>query len=189
MASMNSPVDRTREHSWNEAHDRLVAYLKTFELDDHVYVSRLALQFLQQARDVYKYDSSRDPTTLTLDLAQKNLVDWLAKNLESRSESKSHVLATGYIALLLSKLYRDAPDSFLAPTVPDDVRQSLRQTLIVTGPDLNISSMTPRHLDYGPMLQFARQTWHRFEPKELIIAILFWVGVYTVFYWWLSQVL
>ena len=67
------------------------------------------------------------------------------------------------------------------------MRQALRETLIVTGPDLNVSSMTPRHLDYGPMLQFAQQTWHRVELKEFVIAVALWAAVYTVFYWWLSQ--
>lgn len=187
---MNSSTDaRAKEQAWNEAHDRLVAYLKTFELDDHVYVSQLALDLLHQAQEKSRADATGDPTTLTLDLAQKKLVDWLASNLEKKGGSTSHVLATGYIALLLSRLYRNAPASFLATPVPDDVRQSLRHTLIVTGPDLEVSSMTPRHLDYGPMLQFARQTWHRFELKEVVIALLFWGGVYTVFYWWLSQVL
>jgi len=38
------------------------------------------------------------------------------------------------------------------------------------------------------MLQFARQTWHRWEVKELAVAILFWAGVYTFFYWWLSPI-
>jgi hypothetical protein len=119
--------------------------------------------------------------------AQKRLADWLAANLGEAHRSPSHVLATGYIALLLSQVYRTAPTSFLANPLPEELRQALRETLLVTGPDLNISSMTPRHLDYGPMLQIARQTWHRWDAKELVIALLFWAGVYTVFYWWLSQ--
>ena len=69
------------------------------------------------------------------------------------------------------------------------MRQALRETLLVTGPDLNVSSMTPRHLDYGPMLQFARQTWHLWNAKEFFIALVFWAGIYCVFYWWLSQTL
>jgi hypothetical protein len=65
----------------------------------------------------------------------------------------------------------------------------MRQTLLVTGPDLKVSSMTPRHLDYGPMLALAKQTWHRWNTKAAIIALLFWTGVYFVFYWWLSDLL
>ncbi len=182
------PAAREQE-AWNEAYDRLVNFLNTFALGDHAYVSRLALDIISQARAEQEKDAPDNPTHRTLSRAQQQLADWLAANLDTQNQSPSHVLATGYIALLLSRLYRNAPDSFLATPLPEDVRQSLHQTLIVTGPDLNISSMTPRHLDYGPMLQFARQTWHRWDPKELPIAILFWIGVYTVFYWWLSQTL
>jgi len=190
MASINEPpVVRNEREAWNEAHDRLVNFLNTFALNDHAYVSQLALNLLHQAQDIYRLDPSRDPTIQTMELAQKHLADWLATNLDEKNTSPSHILATGYIALLLSRVYQTAPTSFLANPPPEELRHALRETLLVTGPDLNVSSMTPRHLDYGPMLQFARQTWHRWDAKEVIIALLFWAGVYTVFYWWLSQLL
>lgn len=175
--------------AWNDAYDRLVMYLRTFDLGDHAYVSRIALSILQQAHEIYRTDGTREPTTLTLGIAQKNITDWLAANLPQQDTSPSFVLPSGYIAVLLSRAYRTSPDSFLATPLPEELRQALQETLIVTGPDLNVSSMTPRHLDYGPMLHFARQTWHRLDAKEFVIAVAFWAAVYTVFYWWLSQAL
>jgi hypothetical protein len=175
------------DQSWNDAYDRLVLYLRTFDLADHAHVSRLSLEILQQAQDIYRTDTSRPPTTLTLGLAQKRIAEWLANNLPQADLSPSNLLSAGCIALLISRAYRSAPGSFLAKPVPEELRQALRESLIVTGPDLNVSSMTPRHLDYGPMLQFARQTWHRVDPKEFLIAVAFWSAVYVVFYWWLSQ--
>jgi hypothetical protein len=184
-----APSDLKTQEAWNEAYDRLGHFLNTFALGDHAYVSKLALKLIDEARELHQKDPSRDPTVQTMGHAQKRLTEWLAENLEEKDHSASHILATGYIALLLSQLNCHAPAGFLAAPLADEIRQSLRQTLLVTGPDLNISSMTPRHLDYGPMLQFARQTWHRWEAKEFFIALLFWSGVYTVFYWWLSQLL
>jgi hypothetical protein len=190
VASINEPpVARHDREAWNEAYDRLVNFLHTFALGDHAYVSQLALSLLHQAQDIHRQDTSRDPVTLTMEQAQKRLADWLATNLEEEDTSPSHILATGYVALLLSQAYRTAPTSFLASPLPEELRHALRETLLVTGPDLHVSSMTPRHLDYGPMLQFARQTWHRWDAKEFAIALVFWAGVYTVFYWWLSQLL
>jgi hypothetical protein len=190
MASINdSPVTRGGQEAWNEAHDRLMSFLNTFELGDHARASQLAIEFLRQARELHQQDPSRDPVTLTLGQAQKRLADWLATNLEQENKSPAHVLPSGYIAVLLSRVYQTAPDSFLANPLPEELRSALRETLIVTGPDLNVSSMTPRHLDYGPMLTFAKQTWHRWDAQEFFIALLFWAGVYTVFYWWLSQLL
>jgi hypothetical protein len=175
--------------AWNEAYDRLVLYLRTFDLGDHAYVSKIALNILEQAQEIYRTDGTREPTTLTLSLAQKSIADWLAANLPQHDTSPGFVLPSGYIAILLSRAYRTSPDSFLASPLPEELRQALRETMVVTGPDLNVSSMTPRHLDYGPMLQFARQTWHRLDAKEFLIAVAFWAAVYTVFYWWLSQAL
>ena len=185
---MNEPsVAPTDVEAWNQAYDRLVNFLGTFELGDHARVSQLALNLFRQAQDLHRQDPSRDPTTLTLSQAQKNLAEWLATNLAEENKSPSHVLPIGYIAVLLSRVNRSAPHTFLASPLPEELRQALRETLLVTGPDLNVSSMTPRHLDFGPMLQFAKQTWHRWDTKELLIALLFWAGVYTVFYWWLSH--
>jgi hypothetical protein len=178
---------RQTDEAWNDAYDRLVLYLRTFDLGDHAHVARLALEILQQARDRHAAGDTREPTTLTLALTQKRIAEWLAANLPQHDDTASELLPSGYIAILLSRAYENAPSSFLATPVPEELRLALQETLIVTGPDLNVSSMTPRHLDYGPMLQFARQTWHRVDPKEFVIAVGFWGAVYAVFYWWLSQ--
>jgi len=184
----HSPAPKDQE-LWNEAYDRLWNYLHTFGLGDHAYRSQLALDVFQRARELHREDPSRAPATYIMEQTQKRLADWLATNLGEADAAPSHLLVNGTIALLLSRVYRTAPTSFLANPLPEELRHALRETLLVTGPDLTISSMTPRHLDYGPMLQIARQTWHRWEAKEVVIALLFWAGVYTVFYWWLSPVL
>jgi hypothetical protein len=121
--------------------------------------------------------------------AQKRMIDWLATNLGDENRAPSHILTSGYIAMLLSQVNHNAPTSFLASSLPQEMRHALRETLIVTGPDLNISSMSPRHLDYGPMLQIARQTWHRFDAREIAVAVVFWTCVYALSYWCLSSVL
>jgi hypothetical protein len=186
---MNPFAAPENTEAWNKAHDRLVHFLNTFALRDHVHVSRLTLDILEQAREIHRADPSRDPTTITLRHAQKLLAEWLAKNLDEEEEAPSRIMATGYVALLLSRLYRAAPRSFLAFPLPEGTRDSLQRTLIVAGPDLNISSMTPRHLDYGPMLDLARQTWHRWDGRAFTLALAFWTGVYFIFYWWLSEAL
>jgi hypothetical protein len=187
VESITPPSASKDKEAWNEAYDRLVNFLNTFALSNRAQVSELALILYYQAQDLHQKDPSPVPVTQAMAHTQKRLADWLAANLGEERRSASHILATGYIALLLSQVHRTAPDAVLANPLPEELRQALRETLLVTGPDLKISSMTPRHLDYGPMLQFARQTWHRWDAKELFIALLFWAGVYTAFYWWLSQ--
>ena len=183
---MNTPADIA---AWNEAHRRLREYLETFALGDEVKIERLTLQLLDEARELQRAAPAQNPTAITLRHAQAQLARWLAGTLIGEAEPSQQALTSGTIALLLSRLAQNQPETFLSDTLPFEARDSLRRTLLVTGPDLTVSSMTPRHLDYGPMLQFARQTWHRWSVPELVIAIAFWAGVYSVFYWWLSQIL
>jgi hypothetical protein len=182
-------MSTTPANAWHDAYDRLVLYLRTLDLDDHAYVSRLALEILQQAKDRHAAGDARDPTTLTLAQAHQRIAQWLAANLPEHDDAANEILPTGYIAMLLSRAYRNAPTSFLATPVPEELRQALHESLVVTGPDLNVSSMTPRHLDYGPMLDLARQTWHRWDTKSFAAAVLFWLGVYFICYWCLSEYL
>jgi hypothetical protein len=121
--------------------------------------------------------------------AKKLVEEWFASNLELHNQPPSQLFASGYVALFLSQAFRTAPKTFLTSPLPENVRESMRRTLVVTGPDLKISSMTPRHIDYGPMLNLARNTWHRWNSREFIVALLFWTTVYFIFYWWLSEAL
>ena len=188
MASIESARTFVDEkQAWNEAFDRLTEYLEGFALENRAHVSRMALEILDQARQLYRSDTSRSPVALTMELAQKRLADWLSTNLDPGTQSPSQILANGSVALLLSRVFRTAPDSFLAGPLPEELRQALREKLLVAGPDLNVSRVTPRHLDYGPMLGLARQTWHRWNIRALLVAILFWTGIYALFYWWLSN--
>jgi hypothetical protein len=152
-------------------------------------VERLTLQLLDEARGLQGADPAQNPTTITLRHAQAQLARWLAGTLTGEAKPSPQALTTGTIALLLSRLAQTQPDAFLSDTLPMEAREALRRTLVVTGPDLTFSSMTPRHLDYGPMLGLARQTWHRWDAKSFATALLFWLGVYGICYWCLSEYL
>jgi hypothetical protein len=189
---MNTSSDMTADDeqaAWNQSHDRLQDFLNAFALGDHAQVSRLTLKLLDQAREQHRQDPSLDPVSLAMAQAQKLTGEWFASNLEMRGQPPSELLASGCVALLLSRVFRTAPETFLTDRLPKNLKESMRQTLLITGPDLKISSMTPRDIDYGPMLDLARRTWHRWNSREVIIALLFWTVVYFVFYWWLSEAL
>jgi len=189
---MNTSFDKTagdKQAPWNQAYDRLQDFLSTFALGDHAQVSQLTLKLLDQAQELHRRDPSLEPVSLAMTQAQKRVEEWFLLNLERQSQPPSHVVASGYVALLLSSALRAAPESFLTSPLPENLKESMRRTLLITGPDLKISSMTPREIDYGPMLNLAQRTWHRWNSREIIIALLFWTGVYFVFYWWLSEAL
>jgi len=191
MASIDSfPINSGGDQGvWNEAYERVRNFLETFALGDHTQAPRLALKLVDRAKEIHRDDPSRHPTTLTMEQAHHLMAEWLAANLETSDRPASQIFASGYMALLLGQSLRITPDAFMVTPLSPPVRQALRESLLVTGPDLEISSMTPRSFDYGPMLDLARQTWHKWDAKAIAVAIAFWIGVYFIFYWWLSDFL
>jgi hypothetical protein len=183
---MKTPAETS---AWNEAHERLREYLETFAVGDHVHLQRLTLQLVDEARELHRANPAQSPTAITLRHAQARLARWLAGTLTGEASPSPQALTTGTVALLLSRLPQTQPEVFLSEALPMEAREALRRTLLVTGPDLTVSSMTPRHLDYGPMLDLARQTWHRWDTKSFATAVLFWLGVYAICYWCLSEYL
>jgi len=186
MTDLRSDQERI---AWNQVYVRLQAFLDTFMLSDQPGAAQLALKFLDEARARHREDSSQEPTTLVMEQVQKQLNEWLALNLDEPDKSSPQIFSSGCMALFLSRMPQTAPAEFLAFPLPDTLRQSMRETLLVTGPDFHISSMTPRDIDYGPMLDLARQTWHRWNSREIFIALFFWAAIYFIFYWWLSSIL
>ncbi len=175
--------------AWNQAYDRIHNFLNAFALSDHAQVSRLALKILDQAREIHQQDTSRDPTILVMEQAQKLVSAWLKISLDDRARMPQQIFTAGYVAMLLNQTFRTSPIAFLVFPLPEHLRQSMHQTLVVTGPDLDISSMTPRPIDYGPMVEIAHNTWHQWNARSIFIAMLFWTGIYFVAYLWISYFL
>ncbi len=189
MNTSSIPLSTEESPAWNEAHDRLRHFFETFALADKAQVSRLTLKVLDRTRELHRDDPSRHPATLAMEQAQKLVGEWLATHLETQNKPLPYIFASGYMALFLSRIFQKAPTTFLTSHLPENLSQEMRQALLVIGPDLQISSMTPRHLDFGPMRDLARETWHRWNSREILIALLFWAGIYYVFYGWLSDLL
>jgi len=190
MAPVNTPdLSASEQRAWNEAYDRLTHFLAGFGVDDPAHIARVALTLMDEARELHRQNPTQDPTRLAVELAQKRVAEWLAASLDGQNKAAPEILAHGSMALLLSRVFQTSPASFLATPLPEELRQALQETMLVAGPDLDVSRMTPRHLDYGPMLNFARQTWHRWDAREIIVAIGFWSAVYAIFYLWLSTIL
>jgi len=189
---MKTPATSVQEQerlAWNRAHERIFRFLEAFAIEDRPQVFRLVLDLLDEARERHRRNPEADPTSLALGLTLDEIASWLAANLGEAEGGSFEVLRRGYLALLLSPAFRANRSLFLDSAPPPDFRQSLRHALLVTGPDLDVSSMTPRPLDYGPMLGLARETWHRWDKKALATAVLLWSGIYLVLYEWLSQFL
>src|SRR5580658_548941 len=140
VAPMNTSSHTAADEqiAWNQAHDRLRDFLSAFALGDHAQVSRLTLKLLDQARERHRQEPALDPVSLAMAQAQKLAQEWFASNLEMRDQPPAELLASGCVTLLLSGAFRTAPETFLTAPLPENLKESMRHTLLVTGPDLKI---------------------------------------------------
>ena len=179
----NAPSPR----DWNRAYERLLQFLGSFGLGDQRRIARLALEIIEEAEGRQIPDGSPDPTVLTQEIARRRLAEWFARTLDREGRPDSEILEAGYLALLLSEIPEKTPQSFLVSPPTEETVRAMQGTLLVTGPDLTVSSMTPRRLDYGPLENLAQKTWQRWDPKEILAAFLLWTAIFFVLYRWLPE--
>ncbi|MDE1169870.1 MAG: hypothetical protein PW734_01465 [Verrucomicrobium sp.] len=180
---MSSPSAANQE-AWNEAHRRLVDYLDSFAWADARRVAQMALEIGADAQSLHAAEPARDPVSVTMGLAQERVAAWLAAGLGDASPERH---GTACLPLLLSGIPQRQPAAFLAEPPSEAVRQAMQKPLLMVGPDLAISSMTPRHLDYGALRGLASQTWHRWEPREALVAVLLWTTIGILLYHWIPE--
>ncbi|HEY8966311.1 MAG TPA: hypothetical protein VIM58_07705 [Candidatus Methylacidiphilales bacterium] len=176
---MNAPAPSDPE-AWNRAHARVLAYLGAFGLADRLRTARLALEIVDEAK---ARPPGASPTEAAMGIARERVARWLSGNLGGEGTDAAY--AEGCLALLLSGVPETAPEAFLVPDPGESVRTALRTPLVVVGPDLEVSSMTPRRIDYGPIQNLAHQTWQRWDPKEVAAALLLWASVFFVLHHWI----
>ncbi len=174
-------TDTTR---WREAHRRLKHYVAAYHLMDSVHEAELVREIFEAAIERHLKNPKEHPTVSTMKQARQTIGEWLksAMGKEKANVPAVQQVPIAHLTLLLSQVPRKMPMAFLAPEMPDRLRLFFARSLMMTGPTLNVASMTPRDLDYGPMLQLAQQTWHQWNTKRFMEALVFWACIYSIFY-------
>jgi len=180
--SLPQPNSGTREQ-WNEASRRLETWLETLEIGDEMQALRLRTTILRRAMEDHQKDPSRHPTTVTQQEAARYMEEWFRQVIGSQGDNPGQTLSNGLLALFLSKAGRLWPEAIGNPTVPQELKNAMRQSSLQLGPDLQISTMSPREIDYGPLSSLARETWQQWEWGPILKAALFWIILYCLGYY------
>lgn len=167
---------------WNEASTRLTQYLAAHRLASHLHRADLAEEILDEAQARHRERPDAEPVTLTMDVAQERIEKWFAGILEDTASPVGRRVENGRVAIWLTRANDLWPARFAAAELPDDMRRALCESSVRTGPDLAVTSMTSRGVDFGPMETLARQTWQNWDWAALARAGLFWAGVYALGY-------
>ena len=85
----------------------------------------------------------------------------------------------GLVALEVTDAAARFPGSVLFGELPEALKALLAGVSVRTGPDLAISSMTPREMDYEGS-EAAQETWHKFSWAPLVRAAGIWTAIFFV---------
>lgn len=132
------------EMEWNAAYYRLEDYLRALRIVSKVRQSQIILPILQQAAERHALEPRLNPTTLAVDVLFDTMESWFAA---IDPETDAFRSTAGKVAFLLADSPERWPQFFLATEIPAEYAQELRESAVLAGPDLQVSSMAPRPID------------------------------------------
>jgi hypothetical protein len=166
-------VETTRE--WDEALARLLTFLDEFEVGGAEHRTRVALRIVDEARS---RGGEGAPVQRVMRLAFAELDEWFGRALEDSEVPPERRIAAGAVALRAVPGSARWSEGVLSSTPSEELKGMLAKVSLRTGPDLALSSMTSREMDYGAMETLAHQTWHQFAWAPLLRAAALWTAIF-----------
>jgi hypothetical protein len=156
---------------WNAAYYRLEDYLRAHHVTNKVHQSQIILRLLQRAAAQHAVDPSQPPTKLALEEAYEWIDHWFQRLLPEVPPARAPMV--GRVGVYLTQATRRWPSVFLAEDdeIPGELKAALRETLVQSGPDLRVSSMTPRPLDISDGVEELEETWERLGRVSVAVLI------------------
>jgi hypothetical protein len=118
-----------------------------------VLLGRLVILVLKRAMGRAVLEPIRPATELAAEELDRVVTEWFAQVLQEPPGAADHLLTTrGRLALLLVDMPGKWQDQFLRPGPwPEAFVKAMREAYLRAGPDFQLSKMTPRPLDLGPI--------------------------------------
>jgi hypothetical protein len=169
------PATGTTEE-WNRAYVRIEDYLRAHRIHYRLHQPRLIRTILERAAVRHAADPSLDPTVLAAQEIERLMDDWFSDVLDERGQPHARIAVDGRVALLLCDGPRKWPAAFLDEQhVPDEFVQAMRASSIRAGPDLEVSRMVARPIDFGLISEAAEETLEQFERWPILRTLGLWL--------------
>lgn len=169
---------------WNAAYAKVESYFHALRIRNRVLLGERVQQVLDRAMKRALAEPHRSPTELAAEEMDQVVTEWFAAVLERIPTGMEHVLNTrGRLALLLVDLPGKWQDQFLRPGPwPEEFVKAMQEAYLRAGPDFQISQMTPRPLDLGPITTLTNLGKLPFRKMAaiwiiflIVLGILFWL--------------
>lgn len=161
--------------AWDEAFLRVESYFRAHQIESRILLNRLVMEVIMAARAAAL--PSADPVALAMREAERRTNAWFARVLGDAADPDDERLGTrGRIALVLCDVPARWPQHFLADAPPPpELIEAMRAAYIEAGPEIEITSMFPRPMDFGPIANVADEAWKTFARWPLLRAALGWL--------------
>jgi hypothetical protein len=138
---------------WNAAYAKVERYFHALRVRNKALLGQLVLRVLERAMRRAPAEPDRSATQLAAEEMDRLVIEWFADVLQSPPGDHNLMLsARGRLALLLADMPGRWQQQFLRPGPwPPEFTAAMRETFLRAGPDFQISKMTPRPFDLGPL--------------------------------------
>jgi len=177
---------------WNAAYVKVENYLHALRIRNKPLLGQLVLRVLERAQRRAPAEPGRTATEIAAEEMDRLVTGWFAEVLQTSPTGTDQMLSTrGRLALLLADMPGRWQDQFLRPGPwPQEFVDAMRETFFRAGPDFQLSQMTPRRLDLGPittLTNFGRLPYVRMAVVWIFFALLL-VAVFWLTHGGLEQV-
>jgi hypothetical protein len=142
-----------RLEEWNAAYEKVENYFHALRVRNKPLLGQLVLRVLERAAHRAPAEPERSATQLAAEEMDRIVIEWFAEVLQEPPANADQMLSTrGRLALLLADMPGRWQDQFLRPGPwPEEFISAMRETYLRAGPDFQLSKMTPRPFDLGPI--------------------------------------
>ena len=169
---------------WNAAYIKVENYFHALRVRNKVLLGQLVLRVLDRAMRRAPAEPDRSATQIAAEEMDHLVTEWFSEVLQVSPTNTDQTLSTrGRLALLLADMPGKWQDQFLRPGPwPEEFTSAMRETFFRAGPDFQLSKMTPRPLDLGPittLTNLGRLPYFRMALAWTLFALLlvaiFWL--------------
>src|SRR5712672_160494 len=166
---------------WNAAYVKVENYFHALRIHNKPLLGQLVLRVLERAQRRAPAEPNASATQLAAEEMDRTVTEWFSEVLQSPPAKADQTLTTrGRLALLLADMPGKWQDQFLRPGPwPEEFTSAMRETFLRAGPDFQLSKMTPRPLDLGPittLTNLGNLPYFRHVLVWLGVALLFVIG-------------
>jgi hypothetical protein len=160
------------------------SYFHALRIRNKPLLGQLVLRVLERAQRRAPAEPNVSATQLAAEEMDRIVTEWFSEVLQSPPTKADNTLSTrGRLALLLADMPGKWQDQFLRPGPwPQEFSSAMRETFLRAGPDFQLSKMTPRPLDLGPIMtltSLGRLPYFRmvlvWTLFALLLVVVFWL--------------